>query len=355
MLARYRRDFTPAHAAGRGSAGWPSGYASNWATTDAICGSADRSAARCDTRSWRRTWSRLDGAPQPVGPARVGGRPDPARSRRGSALRSAYGVARRLHGDEEDLIQKAVGWMLREAGKADPARLERYLRDNGPRIPRTTVRYAIERFPEPAPRAAGVTRASTSSARRPGPVDASRRCRRIRVIVSRAARGIPHPGLRANPWNLIRCETGEADALEPDPVETGEGRADMSEFTTAFPEFAQSLRRRPAGRPVPMREIALSGGEPPLRVYDTSGPQDHDVDATGCRSCASRGWRRGASRGAGRARRSRSCTTRGRARSRRRWSSSRSARGCRPSSCATRSRAAARSSRPTSITSSSSR
>ena len=27
-----------------------------------------------------------------------------------------------------------------------------------------------------------------------------------------------------------------------------------------------------------MREIALAGGEPPLRVYDTSGPQDHDVD-----------------------------------------------------------------------------
>ena len=37
--------------------------------------------------------------------------------------------------------------MLREAGKADAGRLERYLRANGPKIPRTTVRYAIERFP----------------------------------------------------------------------------------------------------------------------------------------------------------------------------------------------------------------
>jgi hypothetical protein len=36
--------------------------------------------------------------------------------------------------------------MLREAGKIDPARLERYLRTNGPQMPRTTVRYAIERF-----------------------------------------------------------------------------------------------------------------------------------------------------------------------------------------------------------------
>ena len=60
---------------------------------------------------------------------------------------------RRFSDDEEDLIQKAVGWMLREAGKADPARLERYLRQHGPAIPRTTVRYAIERFP-PAKRLA---------------------------------------------------------------------------------------------------------------------------------------------------------------------------------------------------------
>ena len=51
------------------------------------------------------------------------------------------------------MIQKAVGWALREAGKADMARLERYLRANGPAIPRTTLRYAIERFP-PAKRAA---------------------------------------------------------------------------------------------------------------------------------------------------------------------------------------------------------
>ena len=67
--------------------------------------------------------------------------------RTGAALDIAYRVARDLHPDREDLIQKAVGWLLREAGKADARRLEQYLRDNGPAIPRTTVRYAIERFP----------------------------------------------------------------------------------------------------------------------------------------------------------------------------------------------------------------
>jgi 3-methyladenine DNA glycosylase AlkD len=69
-------------------------------------------------------------------------------ARRGFALDLLYANARLLHGDDEDLIQKAVGWALREAGKADPGRLERYLRQNGRSIPRTTIRYAIERFPE---------------------------------------------------------------------------------------------------------------------------------------------------------------------------------------------------------------
>ena len=66
---------------------------------------------------------------------------------RGSHLDTAYDVATRLFDDQEDLMHKAVGWMLREAGKKDMSRLERFLRDEGPRMPRTTVRYAIERFP----------------------------------------------------------------------------------------------------------------------------------------------------------------------------------------------------------------
>jgi 3-methyladenine DNA glycosylase AlkD len=50
--------------------------------------------------------------------------------------------------DAHDLIHKACGWLLREAGKSDAARLERYLLEHRSAIPRTTVRYAIERFPE---------------------------------------------------------------------------------------------------------------------------------------------------------------------------------------------------------------
>jgi 3-methyladenine DNA glycosylase AlkD len=59
-----------------------------------------------------------------------------------------YQIAACHFGDKDDLIQKANGWLLREAGKAHEERLERFLLERGPAIPRTTLRYAIERFDE---------------------------------------------------------------------------------------------------------------------------------------------------------------------------------------------------------------
>jgi phosphomethylpyrimidine synthase len=50
-----------------------------------------------------------------------------------------------------------------------------------------------------------------------------------------------------------------------------------SSYGDAFPNSTKVYVEGPAGVRVPVREISLSGGEPPLRVYDSSGPQGHDV------------------------------------------------------------------------------
>jgi 3-methyladenine DNA glycosylase AlkD len=63
--------------------------------------------------------------------------------RRGD-LKDAFAIAARLLDDKHDLIHKATGWMLREAGTQSRSELIRFLKRNYSRMPRTALRYAIE-------------------------------------------------------------------------------------------------------------------------------------------------------------------------------------------------------------------
>lgn len=121
-------------------------YCANWSTIDLLCCDilSPLIAAYPDlmdeVTSWTRSenrWLRRASIVSFIKPAREGRYIDVVQK-----------TAQKLFPDGDDLVQKANGWILRESGKTDRERLERFLLKNGKNIPRTTLRYAIERFPE---------------------------------------------------------------------------------------------------------------------------------------------------------------------------------------------------------------
>ncbi len=144
LLLSFKKEFTPA-VARRIKAWLAKDYCDNWAAVDILCpealgGLIERHPELADeVYEWTRHRNRWVRRASIVAYVPL--------ARHGKFLDQAYRTAEAMFGTEDDLLQKATGWMLREAGKKDMPRLRRFLLDNGPRIPRTTLRYAIERFP----------------------------------------------------------------------------------------------------------------------------------------------------------------------------------------------------------------
>lgn len=67
---------------------------------------------------------------------------------RAGDLEPTYEMAERHLGDKHDLMHKAVGWLLREMGKRDPSLLRAFLQEHCTEMPRTALRYSIEKFSE---------------------------------------------------------------------------------------------------------------------------------------------------------------------------------------------------------------
>jgi len=121
-----------------------SDYLNNWAAVDTLCPDVVGSLLlrypelKASIIKWPKSsnrWLRRAGAVSFIRMAR-----------KGKMLDDVYKISLLLFKDDEDIVQKANGWLLKEAGKSDSRRLRDFLLEHGPNIPRTTLRYAIEKF-----------------------------------------------------------------------------------------------------------------------------------------------------------------------------------------------------------------
>jgi 3-methyladenine DNA glycosylase AlkD len=124
---------------------WITRYVSNWASCDTFCNHTmgaylekfpRRSA---DLKQWAASpnlWLRRAAAVSLIIPAR-----------KGLFLKDVFEIAGILLLDKEDMVQKGYGWMLKEAAKADEKAVFEYVMSKKALMPRTSLRYAIEKMP----------------------------------------------------------------------------------------------------------------------------------------------------------------------------------------------------------------
>ncbi|UCC72515.1 MAG: DNA alkylation repair protein [Gemmatimonadota bacterium] len=118
---------------------------SNWAETDGICGEilgpllTKQPGLVKRLKPWTRSQLRWRRRAAAVALVHI--------ARRGELHHVAFEICDRLAGDRDDMVEKAVGWLLKEISRTQPGAVADYLLDNIDGLSRTTVRYACEKLP----------------------------------------------------------------------------------------------------------------------------------------------------------------------------------------------------------------
>ncbi|MCJ7634154.1 DNA alkylation repair protein [Candidatus Bathyarchaeota archaeon] len=126
--------------------GWVKKYVNNWAKCDTLCnhtlGSYIEQFPRYieSLKAWTKSdnrWLRRASAVTLILPAR-----------KGNFLNDVFEICDRLLKDDDDLVQKGYGWLLKEASRIHQKQVFEYIMKNKKDMPRTALRYAIEKLPK---------------------------------------------------------------------------------------------------------------------------------------------------------------------------------------------------------------
>jgi 3-methyladenine DNA glycosylase AlkD len=125
---------------------WIENYVNNWAKCDTLCNHSVGSFIEkfpyyiANLKTWTvsdNRWMRRASAVTLILPAR-----------KGNFLKDVFEISDSLLTDKDDLVQKGYGWMLKEASKSHQQEVFEYVMKNKKDMPRTALRYAIEKFPK---------------------------------------------------------------------------------------------------------------------------------------------------------------------------------------------------------------
>ncbi len=124
---------------------WIKNYVNNWATCDTLCNHTlgefiemypEKISRLKEMAKSGNRWTRRAAAVSLIIPAR-----------RGKFLKDIFEIADILLRDEDDMVQKGYGWMLKSASQSHEKEVFRYVIKNKKEMPRTALRYAIEKMP----------------------------------------------------------------------------------------------------------------------------------------------------------------------------------------------------------------